>query len=481
METDRIYRLLGHLSFLILFAFASIWAAARVCYTDSAYQLFDLVQTGTFSVNDGRFSMVVSELLPLLCLKLHLPLGCVVTAYSLSFLLMACICYLLALYALKDKGSALLMLLFFIGMNATFIHCISETFQLLFAAALLYAMLSHRLQHRGNTCILLYDVCLLGLTAFCVFIHPVAVFFMAFIWLYVWVDEKFRLRRETVVVLLSAIACTAAKFLIPSKGAHDATFLLPLPELLAQLPNFLHFGSLHFFKAHLGNYYFLPVLIFIWTSVRYIRHRMGWKAFFYMGFNLFFFFITLWIYFAGDGPIGMERSFLPLFFFVGLPWVKEVLPALEEKSGKWVALVLACVVLLSVVRMGLSVCHQQKRLDDIDKVLVQARKDGARKVFVSRSDADAMGLEYSWGTAVESLIYTTLRYGKDGCSNLFIYEDLSLLQIYELGTTDRFAFVPWWIYLKMEDLNTDYFPLPEGPFYFMQGSPVKFIPANTEM
>ena len=88
MQNDRINRILGHVVFGVLLVFAVVWAYARVFYIDSAYQLFDIINTGTFSVNDGRYAMVISQLLPLLCLKLHLPLPVIAVAYSLSFVLL---------------------------------------------------------------------------------------------------------------------------------------------------------------------------------------------------------------------------------------------------------------------------------------------------------------------------------------------------------------------------------------------------------
>ena len=76
------YSLLGHLAFLTMLVFSLVWMFPRVCCMDSAYQVFDLVNSGHFTINDGRRSMVVSELLPLLFLKLHMPLLWIVAAYS---------------------------------------------------------------------------------------------------------------------------------------------------------------------------------------------------------------------------------------------------------------------------------------------------------------------------------------------------------------------------------------------------------------
>lgn len=468
IKIDKMLRVAGHVVFGLLIVFSIVWAYARVFYIDSAYQLFSMINTGTFSVNDGRYAMVLSQLLPLLCLKLHLPLPFIVVAYSLSFVLMAYLCYLLLLYVLKDGRTAVCMFCVFLCMRQTFMHCISETFQLMFFAFLLYGLLARSGMRKRFGPAVLYAVALLFLTACCVFIHPVAIFFLAFILLYIWVDEGFRLRREILFFLGISVLLLAVKFLLPSEGAHDASFLLPLPELLAKLPGFLHFGSLNFFVEHFFDFYYFPILCFLWTSVFYIRRKKVWKSLFYIGFNLCFFFITIWIYFAGDGPIGMERSFLPLVFFTALPFVREVMPECRPRTRRIACLLLLLLLTHSLVRIAMKAQVYEQRLQCMDRVLDEAKAQGVYKVLVEKEVSESLGIGYNWGAGIESLMYSAVRHGGEGCANLFVYDNLEELKIYEFTTTDRFAFVPWWIYLKTSEINTEYFPLKDGPFYLLK-------------
>jgi hypothetical protein len=468
MQIPKQYRLLGHISLLTMLLFSVVWVYSRVCMTDSAYQVFDLINSGFFTVNDGRYSMVVSELLPLLCLRLHAPLGCILIAYSVSFVLLAYGCYLIVGHSLKDDRTALAMVLPFLCMCHTFLHGISETFQLMFAAGLLYALMAYRRRSASKVAAVCHAAALLLVAAFCAFIHPVALFFFAFIWLYVWVDEDFRLGWETVYALFLFVTLVVLKFSLPAQGGHDATFLLPLPELLAKLPGFWQFRSLHFFKDHFFTFYYLPVLFLVWTSVFYVRCRRVWKVLFYLGYNLAFFFVTLWIYYAGDGAVGMERSFLPLVFFAGLPFVREVMPSWGKRAHQVAFMVLGLLLVWTFVRMGRSAEHYAHRLQHMDALLVEARQEGVRKLFVSKEDAESLGVDYSWGTGIESMLYVTARRGRENCSNLFVYEDLAALQLPELRDRDRVAFVPWWIFLHRRGLNAEYFPLPDVPFYFLQ-------------
>ncbi|MBO7466041.1 MAG: hypothetical protein J6T56_09380 [Bacteroidales bacterium] len=477
------YCVLGHETFLAMLVFSLIWMFPRVCCMDSAYQVFDLVNSGHFTINDGRRSMVVSELLPLLFLKLHMPLPWIVAAYSASFVLMAYGCYIAVRHLLKDHGTALAMLFPFLCMNHTFLHGISETFQLMFAAALLYALLAYRRRSDSKVAAACHAAALLLVAAFCAFIHPVAILFLAFVWLYVWVDEGFRFRWETVFALAAFVLVEALKLLLPAQGSRDATFLLPLPELLSKLPDFWHFGSLRFLRDHIFSLYYMSLLLFVWTSVWYIRRKMVWKSVFYIGFNLVFLFITLWIYFAGDGPIAMERSFLPMALFTALPFVREVIPSWKPFGQEHVAVLLMALLVTSFIRIGNGAEQASERLQKMDDLLVEARQDGVRKLLVSKEDAASFGVGYSWSSGIESMLYTSAKRGASGCSNLFIYEDLSQLRFPEIYDTDRVAFVPWWIFLNYSGICSEYFSIPESPYYFLErhGDTLRFVPAKQFM
>ena len=460
--------MIGHATFLTMLVFSIVWMFPRVCYMDSAYQVFDLVNSGRFTVNDGRWSMVVSELLPLLFLKLHLPLSCIIAAYSVSFVLMAYLCYVVVQHLLKDRRTAFSMVIPFLCMNHTFLHGISETFQLMFAAALLYALLTYRRRTGSKVAAVFHAAALLAVAAFCAFIHPVAIFFLAFVWLYVWVEEGFRFRWETVFALAAFVLVEALKLLLPAQGGRDATFLIPLPELISKLPDFWHFGSLNFFKDHIFSLYYMPIILFFWTSVWYIRRKMVWKSVFYIGFNLGFLFITFWIYFAGDGPIAMERSFLPMALFTALPFVREVMPEWKPFGHQIACLLLTLLLALTFIRMGNGAEQASERLQKMDELLEEARQEGVRKLFVSKEDAASLGVDYSWSTGIETILYATARHGRECCSNLFVYEDIAALQLPELLATDRVAFVPWWIFLHREGLAPEYFPMPDEPFHFLR-------------
>ena len=87
--------------------------------------------------------MAVTQLLPLIGIKLGLPLPLLVVLYSVAAPLLGYVAFLLLAYRVKDVPLALLLLLPMLCIRHTFFHAISETFSLMIYATLLLALLRH--------------------------------------------------------------------------------------------------------------------------------------------------------------------------------------------------------------------------------------------------------------------------------------------------------------------------------------------------
>lgn len=176
-------RLAGHAGFAVLLVLSVVLAQERVLFVDSAAQLFEMIQRGTFVIYDHRYTMAVTQLLPLLGIKLGLPMPVLVILYSLSAPLLGYLAFLLLAYRVKDLPLALFLLLPLLCIRHTFFHAISETFSLMIYATLLLALL----RHRKNT--ILHAVGVVLCSVACIFMHPIGMFFVLFLLGYHLVDQ----------------------------------------------------------------------------------------------------------------------------------------------------------------------------------------------------------------------------------------------------------------------------------------------------
>lgn len=445
--------LFGHMCMLALLALAVWFAEERALLIDSAYQLFYDINHESILINDHRLTMVLSQMLPWLLIKLHAPLRWVIVCYSAVFIVMAYGCYLLSVYLLGHRRAALLMLFALLGMRATFFHCLSETFQLMFFAPLLYALVCSDRRGWWRWALLL----LTEAAAF--FVHPIAPFFILFIAGFLMLERR-RVRLEAPVAVL--LVWMGVLFFVKTRlgsSGHDQSFVPTGETLQYALTHFFRLNSIGFFYAHFVELYLFPTLLWVLTLVGYVRGRRWLKLLFVGLFVPAFFAMSVVVYWQGDGPIGMERTYLPLFFFTGLAFFEDELPRWALWPRRAFGLLLAVLLTVSVVRIGREARPYANRLEEVGRIAAQARAEGQRKLLVTRSVAEQVFPVNIWGLALESMLYTA-RDGADQTVTIYMEEDGFDHTDPLYADTEAYAAVNWWKRWSVEALNYRYFRLP---------------------
>lgn len=449
------YLILGHLCFLVLLILAAEYANVRVLLTDSAYQLFYDINHDGVLINDSRYSMVLTQILPWLAVHLHAPLHLVIVSYSVSFILVGYACWLIAAYAMKQPKAATLMLFVLLGIGGTFLHCISESFQLMFYVPLLY----------GWMCVdrkrpFLYYLILALLVALAFFIYPMSVFYILF-------AVGFRLLKEgrpcvdnpafvTVALLLAYIGLY---WLIGPSG-HDSEFV-PTGEVLCNsIVHFFSLGSFHTFLFMFPRLYLVPTVLMVLTLIGYVRGKQWWKFWYLLGYFVAFIVAACIIYQTGDSPISRERYFIPLFFIVGLPFLVDELPRFTKRQEQWWFWIFVTLIVISFGRIMHYVHKYEPRLEAITEVAQMAEKEGQHKLLVTRSTAEEVFPEDIWGLALESMIFTA-QQGPEHTITIYKEEDdfdHSDADLYD--NPDVYVSVNWWKRWEVNELNPHYFRLP---------------------
>ena len=453
------YVIMGHLTFVALLIYSVLFYKERVLHMDSAYQVFQNLNFGML-INDGRYGMFLSQLLPLLLVKLHAPLQLVLCSYSVSFVLIMYAFFLATIYLTGNKMAGLLMVFTIFCVNNTFYHCISETFQLMIFAPFLFAWLNHKAQPTLVGKVIYYVVMLFAMFM-CVFIHPIALFFVLFILLYNLLCNKFRINNQLVVCAVMFVAMIVAKNMLVQSG-HDASFVPTKDELFYAVTHFFSVYSYKFFVGRILNLYLAPILIFLITSVFYFRSKNWLKLVFYVGFIFCFFAMSVIVYYKGDGGIGMERSFLPLLFFACLPFVCEVVPTFSHKTDAVFTVVALLLLLFSFAQIKYTKSSYSEKFVTYKKVIELAKAENHQKYLIKRGDAEGLGIG-TWGTGLESLMYSAMK-DKNFVVSFFVADDDDLLTDERYSNADYYLSVPWWRFWRINELNPHYFKLPSQPY-----------------
>lgn len=456
------YLLLGHGTFFMLLIFSIVFVYERVLFMDSGYQLFEIIQRCGFQQNVNRYSMFLAELLPLAAIHLDLPLKVVALLYSLSFTLIAYGFWLLTTYVLKNRYVGITMLFTMIAIRATFFHAISETFQLMFFAAFLYAWLTSQFAEQKEIIkkVRYYFIALL-MMALCVFIHPVALFFLIFIAGIYILNKSYTIKQKMVISLLT-IAILVVKYFTIVPGSHDTDYNMSFGDFFGHCRYIHYLSSTDWFLKHLAEWYCAPLLLLIIALVHYVRKKQWLNFLFFGGFCFSFMVITLVLYHLSDSTIGRERSFLPLMFFCVLPFMRDVFPTISIRWNRLFFIILTCLIIVGFVRIAIAAKPNTIRLKKIDEITAFARKENQKKLVMDKELSNTF-IPYNWAIGFESMMYSAM-INPDSTVNFYIEENLNAVKgDARFFKEDLFMAVPFWTFWEIKYLNPYYFRLPQQP------------------
>jgi len=470
MNNKKILDIISQSFFAVLFIYAIYYIAERVIYLDSAAQLFEMINAQSFKIYVGRYTMYIQQFLPVMAIKVGLPLKIVLLSYSLSFYIITYLVFLYIRYRVKSTKGVVLLLLSTIGVSHTFFHSISETYQLLIFGSLFYVTINQKI---NSFFYLLINSILIVIMYY---IHPVSVFFIAFVIGFKFLDKLNFKDYKIYILFLFFIALASLKLLFPDESSHDAKFLNELKYFDELFDNLLNLASTQYFIKNFFTVYIIPTILLVITTVYYILNKKFLKLLFVNGFIFSFLLLSLIIYNKGDFPIGMERSFLPLYIFVLIPFVSDVLFSLKKHI---LVSSILLVLLLSNEFINIVIASDKyvKSIKDTEYLLSKMEKKGVSKAQFFSDEIKPIFT--NWSSSFESLLLSSLK-GKDSSKTFFLQEnyDFTLRE----NTDSMFFMTYFWKYTttNRQKFNSKYFNLPLEPYEVMYNfNPIMFVDNET--
>lgn len=401
---------------LVLLLFAWHFYLERAAYYDLAYHLFIYLKDKSLFIQNRRFVAVVTQLPTLLAVKAGLPLDAVLRLYSVVFVLYYLAVFLLCAYWLRNQQVALVVALLFVLLaSRTFYWAQSELPQGLAALLFFYAGVSRQapLPFRFST------LALAALVPVVIFGHPLLVLPFLFIWAYDWLlNRRFR-DWGYYGLLVWGLALYKVRAMLSPPGSSEATHMTFEPNLVKYYPHYLGLPSFaNFWHLCSRSFLALPVLLLA-LSVFYIRQRC-WLAALRLG--------LMWAFVAGyafiinvsnpdtTDPTYLENLYLPLTFFVAIPFALELLPALERSwNGRGALLATGLLLLVLAARLGL-MWHRHTPYTAyrqwLEHLLAYTQQFPERKFLMHADNADPYHLRASgssWAAASETLLLSARR------------------------------------------------------------------------
>ena len=454
-------QLSGLLFFGSLFILAWILFKERMLNFDPAFFSFRIIFEKNYDVELGRWGSVFSQALPLWCLKAGCSLETFLRVYSVSFILIYYLVFLIISLVLKNLQAAIiLMLTLCLGFRHSFYYSTAELYQGLAISVLVLALVFPENGFSSKRKMLLSY----GISFILVFVlsyyHQILVFPLLFIFIYHLISQK----RYTDKYLLGIIAFTVLWFFIRIKflteTAYEKDKIPEIGTLLGQLGSFTEMPSYKYFIDFAGKY-LIPLLILNLVALAGMLYKRKWLlAFFYCLFNLGFIYLNIVTYAKGESPLMYENYLTILGLFCALP-VSWLLVGIKRPK---IALLLA-VIILAINLREIYACRIpfSDRVDYLKRVTTFGRSFQNKKYIV---DYRCFPWKYgwvSWSMPFETLLYSSLE-SPDSAITVCVAEPIS--QYDSIASWKNIFIGPSWspVWFWTNELDHNYFNLPDGDY-----------------
>ncbi len=437
-----------------LFILGAIFYKERALFSDGAYSIFHLINSGRIDVPGGnRYGAFVVQILPYLAQRLHSSVNTILFFYGASYNLF----YFLAIfivYRYRQYSLVILMALYyFLFVSESYIW-VSETFQGTAWMFLFFAVTLHQGHKRVNIFLLLVPFVLLGFLA--IFSHFVVLIPMTFLWVYLIIEKKNWPFSKNVSLLLSSILIVMLGLkLVATNSSYDNQHLHGIMHFSIKdiLLTFQKPVVKIFLYRCMVNYW-LGTLVFIIGIITLVKSNEKILAIWTFISVLGYIIIMGLTYESLDETtllfhIESEWSFLAII--VAAPFVFISLPKLKSQTIAWL------LIGIFVIRSAYIISSLQSftiRNNQTEQILAQMRKKGITKLALYNDQHLMEIAKLGWGLPFESILRSSIDGDKPQLTFLFVNPD-DKKTMEELNNTKGFYHA--WMMLSYKDLNKEYF------------------------
>lgn len=456
---NRFYRFVGYATMLTLIVFSAIYAVIRMCYADNAYTVFNIINSGDFVIAHQRYSILFTQLLPVLATQFKLSLTTILGLYSINIYLVYAFIFFIITHFLKNIKLGIIYLLTIVLLMGRIFYFQSETILGLSFVVLLVSWLDYTKDLRINT-VLKYTISFaliyLSLSSHLLMLIPVF-----FVVIYPKLDlNKLMINKSDFTLLASAVSILIAKVYLTPSDSYEGNYMATITKLELWKNVFQQYPTT-FFKQNIKMY--LPsCLLLIFIVGKLICTRNYFKVIFITGTCLFYFMLINVIFYTGDAPAGMERVYLPLAIFILIPFVLDIW---NTTNVSWMPKVIITVLLaISLLRIQGFSEEFTIRYNILKNATERLQNVDGNRFYFDQSEVEGRWeLLAMWAVAIESLMISTIEHPKP----VTIFMSGNDFNISENDTDNRseFMFVSFWPKIDANvHLNKNYFNLHEDSY-----------------
>jgi len=399
---------------VVLLVGAVVFYKERVFFGDASFVVFNVLNYKRFYIQEHRLGSFITQMVPLLGQKMHLPIKTILISYSVSFNLFYLSVAALLTFQFRQYTLAIVMALYyFLFVTASYFWTNNEIHQAVAWMFLLMGATHYMGKRNVHMAVVSLFFFLLALIA--VFTHFLVIIPVVYLWAYFLLDRSSwpYSSRSTIVLCCLLAAVVVVKFVFSMNQPYDGSVLHGVTHFsIKDVLRTWRTPVIKMFVIRCFTLYWPALIIGVLGIVSLIKTKQKqlliWTLISLVGYCIIMG-LTYGGYDSSFALFHIESEWMPLSVIVATPFAHSYLPGIKTKH----AVLLLC--LLFVIRIGYigaALPSFSWRTDFKEKVFRQMKKKGITKLAFYEDKDLRSKLLLDWSVPDECILMSAMNGDK---------------------------------------------------------------------
>lgn len=419
---------------------------------DMAFQLFSILKDGKLAIQIDRYGAAMSQIFPLIGLKLNLSLKTIAILYSTSFPIAYLLLFCFINFIFKQPKIGIIYFLFHFLINTHSFYW--PQCELIQGASILLVYLAY-LEYTLDKIKLNYWFWIISIALILLIIYTYPLLIIPFVFsigfLYLNRNQNWKIYLSQTIIYIFIFGVKNLFF----KNYYDTGALSGLKNFKIIFPNYFNtISTSNFFHYLINDYYYLFLLFFVVNLRLFLLRNMRlaiWVNFFFLGLII----LINVCYQQGAEQFYLEGQYSNLCIIIGFPFVYFVIEGLNVYYKTYF---LALILFLSLFRISNAKQIYTNRIDYYRSIYSELPHK--KRILNSTEKSAQNTLKLTWGSAYEIWLLSTIETTKT--SSIILHDNPSSL---EWALDKNKSFITQWEVIDYDKLNPKYFVLKDTNLY----------------
>lgn len=400
----------------VLLLGAIVYYKERVLFLDASYISFTVITDGALALQENRIGAFITQMVPLIGSKIHLPIKAILLLYSASFNIFYLSVAAILVYRYRQYTLAILMGLYYVlFVSDTFFWSNNEVHQ---GIAWMFLALGVVMREKKMNSILLF-VLFTVFSALAISSHMLVMMPFVFLWCYIMCSKSLRPFAVQQAVLYSVVllALVATKYYMSVHQSYDGTKLaithkFELQDLYWRAKD--KFG-VHFIISCFTKYWVVPI-VFVLGMYALVKEKKWLHILMTLG-GCGAYYMLMCLTFVNAGyefqPFHIESEWMALGILAAAPFVFHFLPRIKANHAIMLLCFVFAVRIAYIINAAPFFVH---RADFIAQVVDKMKAKGINKLVLQPDSELEKALLFDWATPHESILQSAINGDKPQCT-----------------------------------------------------------------